>query len=203
MLKQSKLQHLIPPQPTPRVPNKPLLCEPAPKLKIQHNAPVLPHPRVHPKDTSPDQTIAHHTRSHMLNSQPPVNLEIQLQQALVVTSSQYSHHYLPKDLLSFWCTPVTALTMPVFNTETGESLEYCKLRQHTKYKKGLGRILLQWTRTDMPMHWGKQQMHQQTMGRKNWNVLGHPIWICTCIQKKGGELYKSSVQGMPLERRPQ
>ena len=39
MLKHPKLQHIIPPQSTPRVPNEPAPCELDPRVQIQHNLP--------------------------------------------------------------------------------------------------------------------------------------------------------------------
>ena len=43
--------------------------------------------------------------------------------------------YFPKALLAFWSTSVTALSMPVLNAETWESLEYRQLWHHTKCKR--------------------------------------------------------------------
>ena len=77
MLKQPKLQHPMPPQPTPRVPNKHARCEPAPRVRIQQNLPPLPPPNVHPKKTAPYYPIAHHNRYHTQDAKPPVYLDIQ------------------------------------------------------------------------------------------------------------------------------
>ena len=118
-----------------RGPNKPAPCETSPRLRIQHNLPEPPPPRVHPKETAPDQLIARRTRSHTQNSQPPVDLSMQLKQSLVVTPSQAYQWYFPKALLALWSTPVTSLSMPVLNAEAGESLEYHQLWHHPKYPK--------------------------------------------------------------------
>ena len=75
MLKHTNIKYPRPPYPTPRVPNEPAPCDTAPRVQIKHNL-LAPLPRVHPKETSPDQPIVRRTRFHMRNSQQPVDLAI-------------------------------------------------------------------------------------------------------------------------------
>ena len=125
ILKRKLKQPPITLQPNTRVPNELAPCEPDPRRKIQQHLPA-PSPRVNPKDTPPEfQPIACRTMSHTKNAQPPIDLltRAQLQQSLTVKSSQASQRYFPKSLLALWSNPATALSMPVINAETGESLE--------------------------------------------------------------------------------
>ena len=122
MIKQPKTQQPIPPESTPMVSNKPAPCAQAPMVWLQNQL-SAPHPRVHPKETSPEvDPIAHHTRSHMRTVEPlfAQNTRDQLQQALTVTPSQASQWYFPKDILALCTTPITALAMLVLDAETGE-----------------------------------------------------------------------------------
>ena len=131
-LKQPDITH----HPTPRMPNEPARCEPASKRKIHQHVPA-PSPRVNPKETPPAvQPITRHTRSHTKNTQPPISMRTraQLQQCLRVMPSEAYYQHLPKALLYLWSTPVTDLSMPVLNAETGETLEYRQLRHYPKYQ---------------------------------------------------------------------
>ena len=89
-LKHTRLHQPITPHPNPRVPNKQAPCDPAPRVHIPKNLPTPPPPRVNPIYTAPDCPIARRTTYQTRNSQPPVNLAMQLKQALLVTPSQAS-----------------------------------------------------------------------------------------------------------------
>ena len=131
-LKQPDITH----HPNPRVPNEPARCDPDSKRTIHQHIPA-PSPRVNPRETHPAvQPITRHTRSHTKNTQPPISMRTraQLQQCLRVMPSEAYYQHLPKALLYLWSTPVTDLSMPVLNAETGETLEYRQLRHYPKYQ---------------------------------------------------------------------
>ena len=96
ILKQTRLKQPITPQPTPREPNEPAICDPAPRVHIPSNLPVPPPTRVHPIATAPYQPIASRNRSQTCNSQRIANLYMQLNQSLMVTPYQASQQYFPQ-----------------------------------------------------------------------------------------------------------
>ena len=134
MLMQPKPQHPILTQPTPKVPNEPAPCAPAPRFILQNKLPVPP-PTVHSKETILEvEPISCRTTYHTETVEPPVDLRTraQLHQDLTVTPSQSSQRYFPKALLALWNTLVTALAMPVLDAKICESLEYRQVRHHPK-----------------------------------------------------------------------
>ena len=137
MLNYPKPQQPIPPQSYPMVPYYHAPIVSAPRVLLQDQVPAPP-PRVHPMQADPSvDPISRRTRSHTQTAEQPVDqrMRSQIKQSLTVTPYQASQQYLDKALLSLWYNHVTALATLVLKFETGESLEYCQLQHHPKYKK--------------------------------------------------------------------
>ena len=205
ILKQTKLQHPIPPHLTPRVPNKPAPFEPV--LRFLNTTPLTG-----ATSKGAPQRDCHISSAHCtLHQVPHTNCTITSCSAHEVPVTTRPHgHAFPRFLVIFTQGPTSPLVHSCYSPSHSGPKFWDRgvpwippapaLSQIPKY---LGRIILQLTRTYLPRHWDRKQRNQETMVRGNWNVLGHSILRCTCRKKKRDNLHESSVWGTPPKGRPQ
>jgi hypothetical protein len=109
-------------------------------------AAMQPAPRVAIKNPIPPEPIARRTRSSTPGVSAPIssrtrsrgsvtiNEQALLSDALQVTPAKSAHRKYPPHLLALWCTPVDEIACPVYDQDSGDTLEYRQLRHHPKYR---------------------------------------------------------------------
>ena len=132
----------------PRVPTATPMRPPAPRVQrlVQNE-----NPRVQPISTGNTPYNHNPTAQRLCSQSAPNQLEptaatdkpvdhsnrpCTTQQALRVEPLLEAQQKYPAELINLWCTPRSKnhTEMPVLDNETGESLEYCQLCRHPKYK---------------------------------------------------------------------
>ena len=135
-LSQETQVHEAVPQLAPRVVTfdpPPAAMLPAPRVAIEIPRPHEPIPiarRMRSATPSASAPISSRTRSKQA---PTLSERALLSDALQVTPSKATQRKYPPHLLALWCTPVDEITCPVYDQDSGDTLEYRQLRHHPQY----------------------------------------------------------------------